>query len=846
MNIVRIMSIPAVIFLLVIAMMSIAVALLGIPVTRVTEIAIYALYGAGINLLLAYTGLMPFGAAIFFGLSAYASALFAIRFGGSELAGLAVAVGFSGLIGIPIGLIVLRRGGIYFALLTLAFSQLAYEVVFKWTSLTGGENGLQSVPRPLFQTPWAFHAFVSVTVALCLYLLWRIAHSPTGRVLQAIRDNEQRSKVLGYDTFRYKLTGFVLMACFVGYAGGLLTFLLQGAYANPLGWQHAADPILMTVFGGVHHFLGPLWGAITFVVLQDRLSAIFENWWLLFAPIIMAFALLAPEGLHGFVQQIFGRAHWSLMRQGIPPRPAAIAPFATKVGLVEDGKPILTVRGLSKRFGSLVTARNIDLDVMPGRLHSLIGPNGAGKTTFFNMLTGMITPNAGTITFLGSDVTHLPVHERVRLGLARSFQIISLFQHLTVFESVRIAVQAHSAKRFGLWSDAHALQDVNDRTWSLLDAVGLADRAAELSTALSHGEQRMLDIAVTLAADASLLLLDEPLAGLSEADRKVVAALVRKLANTHAVLLIEHDIDRVLQISDHLTVLHQGRLIADGPPREVARHPDVIAAYLGTYKLAGEAECVSTSTAASVRRGGRSAIPLLSVEDISAGYAGSRVLDGLSLSINAGEVVALLGRNGVGKSTTLGAITGTVPVSTGRIIFDGSEITSMQPYRINQAGIALVPEGRRLFPNLTVWENLRIAQRIGGASIEEAYELFPKLKVLTAAQASRLSGGERQMLAIARSLMSPSKLILLDEPFEGLAPVVVSEVMQAVEKLRERASVLIVEHNADLVLSIADRAYALVNGRVAFAGAAAELARDRQLQARLLGVTREEEETTPG
>ena len=227
------------------------------------------------------------------------------------------------------------------------------------------------------------------------------------------------------------------------------------------------------------------------------------------------------------------------------------------------------------------------LDVHPFRLHSLIGPNGAGKTTFFNMLTGLLRADAGEIRFDGHDITHLPVHRRIRLGLSRSFQILSVFRNLTTFENVRVAVQAQSPQQNSLWRDAYRLADVNARTWSLLAAVGLEDRAAEPCANLSHGEQRLLEIAIALATDAKLLLLDEPLAGLAEADREVVGALIRQLAATHAVLLIEHDIDRVLALSDRITVLHQGRVIADGKPAEVANNPDVITAYMGTARAGG-------------------------------------------------------------------------------------------------------------------------------------------------------------------------------------------------------------------------------------------------------------------
>jgi ABC-type branched-subunit amino acid transport system ATPase component/ABC-type branched-subunit amino acid transport system permease subunit len=825
------LSHPVAILAIVFILMPWVMTAAGSTVSLATQVVIYTLYGIAYNLLLGYTGMVSFGSSLFFGMASYASALFALHVSQNVVLSLIVGTAFAALLGLLVGGLALRRRGLYFALLTLAFTQLFYEISFRWTSLTGGENGLQGVQRPGLQNAWLFYLFCAVIVVVCAWLLHRIAHSPFGRVLQAIRDNEKRVQYLGYDPWGYKLSAMVLHAAFIGLGGSMLSMLIHGAYADNLNWQHAGDPIMMILLGGIHHFLGPLWGAIIYINLRYQLCSFTEHWWLLFGALIIAVVLLSPEGLSGVYARLRGHNRWTLTRTPLPDMPSDLAdPFATQRSV--GHQTILEVNHLSKRFGSVVTADDISLKITAGTVHSLIGPNGAGKTTLFNMLTGLIPHDQGTITFKGQDIGALKVHERTRLGMSRSFQVVSLPANLTALETVRVAAQAGSPHRASLWRDAYSLSGPLERAWGLLKVVGLADRAGEITTNLPHGEQRLLDIAVTMATSAELLLLDEPLAGLADADRERIGALIRRLAGHYTIFLIEHDIDRVIALSDRITVLHQGRLIADGDPQAVVSDPEVVKAYLG------EEQTESRSIAPSLA--GKPAVssnrPILALKDVVSGYEGSSVLDGLSLEVREGEAIALLGRNGVGKTTTLYTIMGLLRASGGNLQFGGADITGMPPNHINRLGLAIVPQGRRVFPNLTILDNLLIARRPGGWDVKDVFDLFPKLGTLQTSLGGNLSGGEQQMLAIARALMAPAKLILLDEPFEGLAPAIVKEVLEAVIELRKRTSILLVEQRIDLALQMVDRAYIMVNGRVAYEGAADDLQQNKELQVKFLGV----------
>jgi len=814
---------------------------LGTTYSIATEILIFSLLALAFNILLGYGGLLSFGHGAFFGLGAYGVALTQAHLVKGMAIPILVGTGTAMLVGAAIGFLLMRKRGVYFALLTLAFTQMFFYIVYRATGVTGGENGMGGIERSVLPgldltRPLAYYYVVAAIVSVAIVLIWRLVHSPFGRVLLATRENEQRTNCVGYDPKRYKMIAFTISCGFAGLAGTLHAFLLNFVYPETLHVNFSGEIVAMTLVGGMRNFFGPVVGAVFFIFARDTLSSFTENWMVFFGVVFMAFILFSPNGIVGVTLTLWERLRPRRGPQDFLPR--VTTSVETAPGRVSDGngmalpgrtigEPILTTHGLVKRFGALAAVDGVDLTVRKGELHSIIGPNGAGKTTFFNALFGILESDGGEARFKGERLTGLRPDQIVSRGISRSFQIISVFQELSVLENVRIAAQAKSPHRFDLLSRAEALADLVVEARRLTGLVGLSGKESMMASSLSHGDQRLLEIGIALATTPEVLLLDEPLAGLSPRERIRVADLIRQLADHVTIILIEHDIDRVLALSDRITVLHQGKVIAEGTPAEIQKDRQVQEAYLGGLKVT---EIAHRAVAA--------AAPLLSVERINTFYGKSHILHDVSLEVREGEVVCLLGRNGAGKTTTLSSIMGTVPPHSGGIHFQGKTVSGVPPEEIGRLGIGLVPQGRRIFPNLTVTENLLIARRNGQGrwDLDSVFGLFPNLAQLRTRRGEHLSGGELQMLAIARALMGNPHLLLLDEPFEGLAPAVVEGVWKALAEIRGNMTLLLVEQNADLALALGDRAYIINNGAIEHSGPSQALLHDFDLRVKLLGV----------
>lgn len=814
---------------------------IGLTLDAATVVVILAMAAMGLNLLVGYTGLVSFGHSAWFGIGGYAAALAQLHWFKDQIVlPFAFSMLFTAVLSLVVGVLILRRRGVYFSLLTLALCALTFAISFRWTSLTGGEGGLGGIERgsigPIdlngHLTYYVFTALIGFSV---LYILLRIVRSPFGHVLVAIRENQQRATFQGYDIDRYKLLAFVISATITGLAGALVVFLHRLAAAESTTVAFSGELLAMVVIGGMHSFLGPALGALFFLLFRELFSIYTDNWLLYFGLIFVGFIIFSPAGLTGI---------WAKVQRRLRPPPEDGAAMSKRkiyegLPLPEFLRPqrvegvVLEAQGISKSFGGIQAVRENTVRVEAGQIHALIGPNGAGKTTTFNLISGMFTPDSGTVRLHGREIQNLSPDRICQQGLARSFQITNLFKGLSINENIRLSLQARHPARFNFWRDIDSFPEVHAETAELMKFLGLQGMEQVGGGDLSYGGQRLVDLGIALGSKPQVLLMDEPLAGLAAAERERVSRLVSTIASNIPVFIVEHDIDRVLSLSHCVTVMNQGEVLMNGSPDQVRNDARVQEVYTGTGcpPVTGR----STQTAGERRL-------VLDFDQVNAYYGKSHILNSASLQVREGEIVALLGRNGAGKSTLLKSLIGLVPPASGRVVFNGRDVAGLGAPDIARAGIGYVPQGRGLFAGMSVRENLalgRLARPTDGKTgvvWNEAMilEFFPRLKERMDVAADYLSGGEQQMVAVARALSGNVKLLLLDEPFEGLAPTVVQELFTAFDKLRQHISIIIVEHNLDLVLALADRVYALERGAVFHEGAAEPLLTDLDYRKKIL------------
>ncbi|MDD3980976.1 MAG: ATP-binding cassette domain-containing protein [Spirochaetia bacterium] len=492
---------------------------------------------------------------------------------------------------------------------------------------------------------------------------------------------------------------------------------------------------------------------------------------------------------------------------------------------------IISTAGVVKQFGEFKAVAGVDLEIEENETVAIIGPNGAGKTTFLNILTGLYLPEAGSVYFRGKDVTVQKPEARVASGVLRTFQIVQVFDNLTVYENMALSYYRKKEKSsmpanmfFVNFYKSKEIAKAVDETLALFDIS--SNRETQVGN-LSLGLKKKLEIAMSWIADPDVLILDEPFAGIGDQEIDEILTIMQRIQHKKTIILVEHKVSKLSGIVDKLAVMSDGKLIAVGSFDETMNDPVVRESYWKISCEEGEEGEKASSSIQSILKGSvkvmsneepadtGSKTELLKVEKLDAGYGQLKVVFDVSLNVNQGEIVMLAGRNGAGKTTLFRTICGFLPKMNGRVNFRGEDISSLEAFRVAQKGIKYIHQDKTVFRSLTVRQNFELSSyATKDYNLEEVLPFFPKLRILMDRKAEALSGGERQMLLMAMALLGNPPLVLMDEPTEGLAPHVIEDLAAIFKELKKKTTLFIVEQNLPLVASVADRVYSMKEGKI--------------------------------
>jgi len=571
----------------------IALALLPLPdfwITQLNYIALYSLVVLGLVLLTGIGGLTSFGQAAFVGIGAYTSAYLTVNLGVSPWLTVFAGLAITAVSALLVGWITLRMSGHYLPLATIAWGLSLYYLMGNLDAL-GKYDGILGVP-PLKLMQWdigqgrPFFVFAWTLVLLGTFALLNLLDSRTGRAIRALRTGSMMAEAMGVNTLRYKIGIFLIAALFASISGWLFAHFQRAVNPSPFGLKMGIEYLFMAVLGGAGYVWGAISGALVTKLLEDQLQVLLPKLIgtsgsyevIVFGIVLVLVLKYLPDGL------------WSLVGRWLPaPRrtddwqQAAPLPERTKPTV---GDTVLEVKDIRKQFGGLVAVNDIGFSIKAGQIVGLIGPNGAGKSTTFNLITGVLELTSGTVKFRGETVSGLPSREIARRGVSRTFQHVKMIPEMTVLENVALGAQLRGHK--GALSSMLRLDRAEEHSLlkeaaRQLERIGMGSQMHELAGNLAMGPQRLLEIARALCGDPALLLLDEPAAGLRHKEKQALAAVLRQLRSEGmSILLVEHDMDLVMDVTDHIVVMEFGTKLMDGTPEAVQQSPKVRAAYLGT------------------------------------------------------------------------------------------------------------------------------------------------------------------------------------------------------------------------------------------------------------------------
>ena len=811
----------------------------------IVMVGLTAIAGIGLNVLVGMTGQISLGHVGFYAIGAYVVGILTTTQGWPFWPALPAAGTIAGLAGLLLAIPALRVRGPYLAMVTIAFGFMIEQGAAEWRGLTGGWNGISGIPAPamlgssLSDRDIAYLTLALTVLATALYA--KLSTSVWGRAMRAVRDSEVASASIGLDPTAVRVTAFAISATLAGIAGGVFASIANFISPESFPFLQSILFLLVVMAGGADSLFGPLIGAAIVVLLPELMSGVGQYRVLLVGVLMLGVLWVAPTGVAGLIRGVWARwvgprtsigaGHCSADEHVGSNRPSLSKVSAFLSSSVNAGRT-LSVQDLSLSFGGVRAVNGLSFDARAGEITSVIGPNGAGKSTALNLICGFYQPDAGSVRLGNEEMAGLASHRIARIGIARTYQTSQLFATMSVADNVLIGLR-RGRLGFGALIATDQGPESQQLVESLLAFVGYGGPLDHPAGGLSYVDRRLVEIARALATRPGLIALDEPAAGLDTNDRATVAAALRRVAQAGiALVLVEHDIDLVMGMSNHVVVLDAGAKIAEGPPERVASDPKVIEAYLG----AGQ----------SADRSRRQPLPstprsMLRAEGVTAGYGAATIVRNATLTVGEGELVTIIGGNGAGKTTLMRALSGLLHPSAGNISLGDEHIIGLSADRIAARGLVMVPEGRQVFPELSVIDNLRLGGFARGGKDQDRLlhallARFPLLDSRRDQRAGSMSGGEQQLLAIARGLMAKPRVMLLDEPSIGLAPKMLEEVYALLAELRDEGiTILLVDQKAALALSVADRAYVLQSGVISRSGNAAGIARDPELEHAYVG-----------